>query len=98
MNERGQKRLGRRAFLKGGTLFLAGSALLPGSLLAAADDKPKLRLGLVTDLHYAEKQASGNRHFRESITKVAEAARRFDEEKPDLAICLGDLDLSPRPT
>jgi len=86
-----QMRLGRRAFLKGGTLFLAGSALLPGSLLAAADDKPKLRIGLVTDLHYAEKQASGNRHFRESITKVAEAAKRFDQEKPDLAICLGDL-------
>jgi alkaline phosphatase len=86
-----EMRLGRRAFLKGGTLFLAGSALLPGRLLASADDKPNLRIGLVTDLHYAEKQASGNRHFRESITKVAEAAKRFDQEKPDLAICLGDL-------
>ena len=86
-----EMRLGRRAFLKGGTLFLAGSALLPGRLLASAEDKPKLRIGLVTDLHYAEKQASGNRHFRESITKVAEAAKRFDQEKPDLAICLGDL-------
>jgi alkaline phosphatase len=83
--------LGRRAFLKGGALFLAGSALLPGRLLASADDKPKLRLGLVTDLHYADKLPSGGRHFRESITKIAEAARRFDQEKPDLAVCLGDL-------
>jgi alkaline phosphatase len=85
------RRLGRRAFLKSGTLFLAGSALLPGRLLASADDKSKLRLGLVTDLHYADKLPSGSRHFRESITKVAEAAKRFDQEKPDLAICLGDL-------
>jgi alkaline phosphatase len=86
-----EQRLGRRAFLKGGTLFLAGSALLPGRLLAAADDKPRLRLGLLTDLHYADKPAHGSRHYRESIAKVEEAAKRFDQEKPDLVVCLGDL-------
>ena len=90
MSDQHERRLGRRAFLKGGTLFLAGSALLPGHLLAA-EDKPKLRLGLVTDLHYADKDSRGSRHYRESITKVAEAAKRFGEEKPDLVFCLGDL-------
>ena len=86
-----EKWLGRRAFLKSGTLFLAGSALLPDRLLSAAEDKPKLRFGLVTDLHYADKAPGGSRHYRESLTKVVEAAKRFDQEKPDLVVCLGDL-------
>jgi alkaline phosphatase len=60
------------------------------SLLAATDEKPKLRLGLVTDLHYADKEASGSRYYRETLTKFAEVAKRFDQEKPDLIICLGD--------
>ena len=83
--------LNRRAFLQGGTLFLAGSALLSGeSLLAATDEKPKLRLGLVTDLHYADKEPNGSRYYRETLTKFAEVAKHFDQEKPDLIICLGD--------
>ena len=83
--------LNRRAFLQGGTLLLAGSALLSGeSSLAATDDKPKLRVGLVTDLHYADKEASGSRYYRETLTKFAEVVKHFDQEKPDLIICLGD--------
>ena len=89
--QREKKWLGRRAFLRSGTLFLAGSALLPDRLLAATEGKPELRIGLVTDLHYADKPPSGTRHHRESLTKVAEAAKRFDQEKPDLIVCLGDL-------
>ena len=41
----------RRAFLHGSTLILAGSALSRGSLLADdATAKPKLRIGLFTDV------------------------------------------------
>jgi alkaline phosphatase len=85
------QRIGRRAFLRGGTLLLAGAALLPDALLAAAEDKPKLRLGLVTDLHYADKPPGGSRQYRQSLGKIAEAAKRFEEDKPDCVICLGDL-------
>lgn len=84
-----KQQFGRRAFLKDGTLFLAGSALLPS--LAAAEDKPKLRLGLATDLHYADKDSGGTRYYRETLAKFAEAAKRFDQEKPDFVVCLGDL-------
>jgi alkaline phosphatase len=84
-------RIGRRAFLRGGTLFLAGSALLSGDLFAATEDKPKLRCGLVTDLHYADKDSRGTRYYRESLTKLAEASEQFDKEKPDLVVELGDL-------
>ncbi len=86
--------LGRRAFLKGGTLLLAGSAAAAADcLLAAAKDDatPLLRIGLATDLHYADKPPGGTRVYRESLTKFAEAAKKFQEEKPDLIICLGDL-------
>ena len=86
------RRLGRRAFLKGGTLLLAGSALLPGlSACVGWRQAQAADSGLATDLHYADKLPSGSRCFRESIAKVAEAAKRFDQEKPDLAVCLGDL-------
>jgi alkaline phosphatase len=86
------RRLSRRAFLQGGTLFLVGSALLPGEcLLAATEEKPKLRLGLVTDLHYADKDSSGTRYYRESLTKIAEATKHFEQDKPDAVLTLGDL-------
>jgi alkaline phosphatase len=82
----------RRAFLKGGTLFLAGSALLPGrSLLAAGDDKPKVRVGMVTDLHFADKEPLGTRYYRDGLPKLAAAARDFAEKKPDFVIELGDF-------
>ena len=84
-------RLSRRAFLKDSTLLLAGSVLLPGDLLAVTDEKPKLRLGLVTDLHYADKDSRGTRYYRESLAKLAEATKQFDKEKPDLVVELGDL-------
>ncbi len=90
-SEQPVQRLGRRVFLKGSTLFLAGSALLPEQLLAAAEEMPKLRVGLVTDLHYADKPPSGTRVHRESLTKLAEAGKQFDKDKPDIIICLGDL-------
>jgi alkaline phosphatase len=90
------RRLGRRAFLQGGTLLLAGSTVALGDsawLLAATDEnaKPKLRIGLATDLHYADKPPSGTRHHRESLTKFSEAAKRFQQEKPDHVIALGDI-------
>jgi alkaline phosphatase len=50
-----------------------------------------VRIGLVTDLHYADKPPAGTRHYRETLAKLAEAAKRFEEEKPDLVVELGDM-------
>ena len=50
------------------------------------DDAPaKLRIGLVTDLHYAPITV-GNRYCSESLTKVTAAAEILKERKPDLMI------------
>jgi UDP-2,3-diacylglucosamine pyrophosphatase LpxH len=88
-------RLGRRAWLKSGSLVLAATALdsiTPAPLYAADTPGPAaLRIGLITDLHYADKPAAGSRFYRETIDKLAEAARRFVEEKPAFVMELGDL-------
>src|SRR5262245_33055934 len=89
MPNAGPARIGRRAFLQGGPLLLAG-----GTGLLAAGDKPAgggVKAGLITDLHYADKPPSGSRHYRESLSKLAEAAGRFGKEKPDFVVELGDL-------
>lgn len=84
--------LGRRAFLKNGSLVLLGAGLnLAGSSRLSADDSPALRVGLITDLHYADKPSAGTRHYRESLAKLAQAAKQFEIRKPAFVVELGDL-------
>ena len=87
--------LGRRAFLKSGSLVLAAAGLdLTSGVGLLADDgtaKAGLRVGLVTDLHYADKPPAGTRHYRESLAKLAEAAGKFARDKPAFVVELGDL-------
>jgi len=82
--------VGRRAFLQNGTLVLAAVAVSPSQLFAR-DEAPLLRVGLVTDLHYADKPPAGTRHYRETLGKFAEAASRFEQDQPDFLVELGDL-------
>lgn len=85
--------LNRRAFIRQGALLLTGASLAGayGFAIAEGDDKPKVRIGLVTDLHYADKPPAGSRHYRETPAKLAEAAKRFEQEKVDCVIALGDM-------
>jgi alkaline phosphatase len=83
-------RLGRRAFLKHGTLVLTAASLSTSKLLAD-DESPRLRVGLMTDLHYADKDPAGTRHYRETLAKLDEAARQFEQDKPSFLVELGDL-------
>lgn len=81
---------GRRAFLQAGTLVLTSGVL--GSLSAArADARSPIKIGLITDLHYADKPTSGTRHYRESLAKLAEAISQFQKEEVDFIVELGDL-------
>ena len=77
----------RRTFiqcLSGGMLW---SATLP---LQSSSIRP-LRFGLVTDLHYAEKDVSINRYYRQSIRKLEDAVREFNRQKLDFVVELGDF-------
>jgi alkaline phosphatase len=82
--------LSRRAFLQNSTLCLAG--LGGGKVLAAdSDAKPLLRIGLMTDLHYADKEPTTTRFYREALAKLDEAVEVMNREKPALVIELGDF-------
>jgi alkaline phosphatase len=83
--------LGRRALLRNGSLLLAAAATTQAPLLFADDSEPTLRIGLITDLHYADKPPAGTRHYRETLGKLAEAAEQFGREKPTFVVELGDL-------
>ncbi len=82
--------LGRRAFFRNGTLVLAAATINPLALFAN-DDPSHLRVGLVTDLHYADKPPAGTRHYRETLGKLEEAALQFEQDAPTFLVELGDL-------
>lgn len=81
---------GRRVFFREGALVLTATALTAKHLLASGDG-PRVRVGLLTDLHYAAKPAAGSRHYRETLAKLAEAAAQFDRDAPAFVVELGDL-------
>jgi predicted phosphodiesterase len=84
-------RLGRRAFLQNGTLFLTAAATVNTSSLFADEGKDRLRVGLITDLHHADKPPAGTRHYRETLGKLAEAATQFEKDNVNFVVELGDL-------
>ena len=83
--------LSRRVFLQEGAILLASAACLDPSSLWAEEGGDRLRVGLVTDLHYADKPPAGSRHYRETPAKLAEAAKQFEASKVDFVVELGDL-------
>ncbi len=80
----------RRSFLLNGTLTIAAGSWIAQNA-AAADPAPTLRIGLVTDLHHADKAPNGTRHYRETVKKFTEASQRFAQEKISCLVELGDL-------
>lgn len=83
--------LGRRAFLRNGTLLLTAASTWDSASLFAEEQGTSLRIGLVTDLHYADKPPAGTRHYRETLGKLAEAAGEFEKDRPAFVVELGDL-------
>lgn len=96
----------RRAFVQNGTLMLSalgtslGSALVSasGSVLASdtesaikAEANSVVRVGMMTDLHHADKDPAGTRHYRQTLGKLAEAAEYFSSDRPDVLVELGDF-------
>jgi len=80
----------RRAFLHGSALVLTSNTIV-GSAFADEEPDDALKVGLITDLHYADKPPAGSRHYRETETKLAEAGQKLSSEKPAFIVELGDL-------
>ena len=51
----------------------------------------KVRLGLITDLHYADKPTAGTRHYRDTLGKLEEAVGYYKKAKPEFVVELGDF-------
>jgi len=80
----------RRAFLQNGTLVLSAATVSSSPLYAAAAAED-LCVGLITDLHYADKPAAGSRHYRETLGKLEAAALQFERDQPAFVVELGDF-------
>ncbi len=85
----------RRAFMQGGAMLLlgAGANWSASSKLWADEgtERSSVRVGMATDLHYADKAPAGSRHYRESLAKLAEATNYFQQTKPAFIVELGDF-------
>jgi len=86
----------RRAFLRRSALFLPGVMGFAAAAQAADPEPPALRVGMMTDVHYADRAAGGSRHYRDSLAKMREAVDRFNDAGATLAVELGDyIDAAP---
>ncbi len=86
----------RRAFLRNGALWLAAAGTqFPAAARAfsAEGAESAVRIGLLTDVHYADKPPGGARHYRESTSKMKQAVAHFKTagEETDLVVELGDF-------
>ena len=87
--------LHRRRFLKTATAGLgigtAGALSGYGKAEAGDDAGKKLIIGLVTDVHYADADTRGTRHYRDSLGKLEQAVDGFNRLGVSFVIELGDL-------
>ena len=89
--------LSRKTFLKasgGVALFLAA-----GSGSACKGSKRNvLRVGMVSDTHYADRDPAGIRYYRQSLAKLQECVERMNQEGVDFMVHIGDFkDEDPEP-
>lgn len=83
------ERISRRCLLRNGALVALGA--VPTVRALASLKGPSLRIGLITDAHYANVKARGTRFYQETPTKLAEALQAFQRERVDSIIEMGDL-------
>jgi len=78
----------RRQFLKV-SQGIAGLIILNGCVNRG--NVSSVRFGLVTDSHFARREAAGSRFYEQSLDKMRAAMTVFNEQKPDFVIELGDF-------
>lgn len=86
----------RRDFLRCSALSIAALLAGPGCAGLGFGARRPLRFGLVTDLHYADREPAGKRFYRESLSKAREAVERLNAERLSFLGVLGDVkDMAP---
>jgi len=82
--------MNRRQFIKV-SQGVAGIVILNSCINKATTKSDTIRFGMVTDLHFARKEEAGTRYYNQSLDKLREAIRVFNENQPDFVIELGDF-------
>ena len=76
----------RRTFLK-----ITLPAALTGYAGAAESDLPILSFGVIADSQYADVNAAGSRHYRESLGKMKAAVTELNKHDLKFVVTLGDV-------
>jgi alkaline phosphatase len=86
----------RRGFLRSSVASCAAIGIRPragdgGETPSVPAEAPQVRFGIMADLHYADKDPVGTRHYRDSLVKLAAAKPEFARPPVDFVAELGDL-------
>lgn len=82
--------MNRRLFLQkacGGVLLFTASP----SFISCTRQQHPVRFGIVTDLHYSQREPYGTRYFPQTMEKLQDAIKVFNNSNLDFLIELGDL-------
>ncbi|AUP80564.1 metallophosphoesterase family protein [Flavivirga eckloniae] len=82
--------LTRRHFLKTAGIFTISTMVIPLEGCFGAINS-KIRIGLVTDSHYADREPNNTRYYRQSIEKMDEFITLMNLEKVDFVMHMGDF-------
>jgi hypothetical protein len=82
--------LSRRRFLGLAGTTASGLMFAP-ELFAQNAKKPVIRFGVLSDVHYADREPAGDRFYRQSLSKVKEAVDEMNHQNVDFLIELGDF-------
>ncbi len=80
----------RRRFLGIAGTTTAG-LMISCALLGSTDEKPLLRFGLLSDVHYADREPLGARFYSQSFDKMKECIEFMNQNKVGFIIELGDF-------
>ncbi len=84
----------RRHFLQQATAGTVAACVCASPSRAAEpelENENTLTFGLVTDVHYADADTRGTRHYRDSLAKLMAAVEEFQRQKVAFVAELGDL-------
>ncbi len=82
--------MNRKRFLLSSLTLVAGAKFSAVAEIGCPGTKP-VRFGIVTDLHYADRDPLGTRYYKQSLSKLAECVELMNEQKVDFLIELGDF-------
>lgn len=80
--------MNRRVFLKRAACGILTASSIP---LISCNNSGSLRFGIVTDIHYSERESYDSRYFKDSIQKLQDAIHTFRQSDLDFLIELGDF-------